>query len=298
MNLDLDTLRTLVVAFDFGGYGRAAERLGRTPSAISLQMKRLQQDVDAPLFRKDGRKLGLTEAGEIVLRYGRRMLELNDEMLDTVRGASLTGRVRLGFAQDFAETILPQVLARYSTHYPLVQIEVRIDRNTALVDAIEKGRLDLALALGHSDRPIAQKLGELPVVWIAGSEFVPRSEQSLPLVMIESPCLFRQRALNALDQAGIAWRIALVSPGLAGLWAAARAKLGVTARAQWGLSPGLLAHATLFDLPKLGSIPVTLHRTADRQPAAVDRLADIVSETVMQTIPGKNEIGTGQKRAN
>jgi len=85
-NLDLDTLRTLVTAYDLGGYGRAAERLGRTPSAVSLQMKRLQQDVGSILFRKDGRNLALTEIGEIVLRYGRRILELNDEMLDTARG--------------------------------------------------------------------------------------------------------------------------------------------------------------------------------------------------------------------
>src|SRR5271166_6395842 len=90
-NLDLDTLRTLVTAYDLGGYGRAAERLGRTPSAVSLQMKRLQQDVGSTLFRKDGRNLALTEIGEIVLRYGRRILELNDEMLDTARGASLAG---------------------------------------------------------------------------------------------------------------------------------------------------------------------------------------------------------------
>ena len=142
-NLDLDTLRTLVIAYDLGGYGRAAERLGRTPSAISLQMKRLQQDVGAILFRKDGRNLALTEIGEMVLRYGRRILELNDEMLDTVRGASLAGTVRLGFAQDFAETVLPQALSRFTELNPLMQIDARIDRNAALVNAIENGQREV-----------------------------------------------------------------------------------------------------------------------------------------------------------
>src|SRR4051812_17493879 len=103
-NLDLDTLRTLVLAHDLGSYGQAAERLGRTPSAISLQMKRLQQDVGATLFRKEGRSLALTEVGHLVLRYGRRILEINDEAVDTARGASLAGSVRIGFAQDFANT--------------------------------------------------------------------------------------------------------------------------------------------------------------------------------------------------
>ena len=285
-NLDLDTLRTLVTAYDLGGYGRAAERLGRTPSAVSLQMKRLQQDVGSILFRKDGRNLALTEIGEIVLRYGRRILELNDEMLDTARGASLVGTVRLGFAQDFAETVLPQALSRFTELYPLVQIDARIDRNAALVNAIENGQLDLALALGYTDRPTANKLGELPMVWIAGDKFIRRTEQALPLVVCEAPCLFWQRALEVLDQADIGWRIALISPSLAGLWAAARAGLGLTVRGKVGLPLNLVASATLFDLPKLGSIPVTLHRTSARKPAAVERLVEIVREIATRTFAG------------
>lgn len=137
--LDLDTLRTLVTANDLRGYGQAAERLGRTPSAISLQMKRLQSDVGVTLFRRHGRGLALTEAGEVVLRYARRMLELNDELLDDVRAAACAGSVALGCSQDFAETLLPEVLAEFATLYPRVSMELRIEGNAALVDAIERG---------------------------------------------------------------------------------------------------------------------------------------------------------------
>jgi DNA-binding transcriptional LysR family regulator len=158
-NLDLDTLRTLVVANDLGGYRQAAKRLSRTPSAISLQMKRLQEDIGATLFRKDGRGTALTEAGEIALRYGRRMLAFNDELLDTIRGASLAGSVKLGFSQDFAETVLPTVLSQFTKLYPLVLMEVRIEGNAALVEAVQKGELDMALAVGQEDRPTAQRLG-------------------------------------------------------------------------------------------------------------------------------------------
>jgi DNA-binding transcriptional LysR family regulator len=105
------------------GYGQAAARLRRTHSAIRLQMKRLQEDIGATLFRKDGRGLALTEACEIVLRYGRRMLALNDELLDTIRGAPLAGSVRLGFSQDFAETVLPPVLSQFTKLYPLVLVD-------------------------------------------------------------------------------------------------------------------------------------------------------------------------------
>ena len=284
-NLDLDTLRTLVVAFDLGGYGQAAARLGRTPSALSLQMKRLQQEVGATLFRKEGRNLALNEIGEVVLRYGRRMLELNDEMLDTARGASLAGAVRLGFAQDFAETVLPQVLSRFTKLYPIVQIEVRIDQNARLVRAIENDQLDLALALGYAERPSAHQIGQLPMVWIADHRFVRRTEQLLPLVLCEAPCSIRQRALQILDQAGIGWRIAVVSPSLAGLWAAASAGLGVTVRTEMGLPQNLIGSKALFDLPKVGAFSVTLHRKSERNPAAVERLDEIVREVVMGILP-------------
>ena len=127
-NLSLDSLRTLVITQDLGGFGRASERLGRTPSAISLQMKRLQEEVGVPLFRKQGRKTLLTEQGEIALRYARRVLELNDEMIDTLRGSSLAGVVRIGFAQDFTVNVLPLVIARFNALYPLVKLEVTVDR--------------------------------------------------------------------------------------------------------------------------------------------------------------------------
>jgi DNA-binding transcriptional LysR family regulator len=278
INLSLDTLRTFVVAYDLGGFGQAAERLGRTPSAISLQMKRLQEEVGDALLRKQGRRLVPTEAGEIVLGYARRMLELNDELLDTIRGAALEGSVRLGFSQDFAETILPEVLTRFTKLYPLVQIEVKIDGNAALVEAIESGQLDVVLAVGHEKKPTAMQVGELELVWIAGRGFSRREGQVLPLVMLGPLCTFRQRALAALGEAKIDSRIALVSPSLAGLWAAGVACLGITARTAMGLPAGLRAEKEMFGLPGLGTAVVTLHRRRDERSAVVDRLSEIIDE--------------------
>ena len=200
VNLDLDTLRTLVTANDLRGYGEAGARLGRTPSAVSLQMKRLQHDVGAPLFRKKGRGVALTEMGEIVLHYAKRMLALNDELLDTVRGASLSGSLRLGFSQDFADEILPAVLSRFSGLYPLVIIELRIDGNAALANAVEKGELDLALVVGHEHEASAEVVGSLDLVWIAGDTFMARDGQVLPLVVLGPKCAFRKEALRALKR--------------------------------------------------------------------------------------------------
>jgi DNA-binding transcriptional LysR family regulator len=291
-NLDLDTLRTLAMAADLGGYGQAAARLGRTPSAISLQMKRLQEDVGASLFRKEGRGVALTEAGEIVLRYGRRMLAMNDELLDTIRGASLAGNVRLGCSQDFAETVLPDVLSQFTKLYPLVQMEVRIEGNAALVEAVQKNQLDLALAVGQAEHPRAEILGELELVWIAGQEFTSRLDQPLPLVLLGPQCAFRREAIQRLDDAKLPWRIAAVSPSLAGLWATAIGGLGITARSSLGLPAKLVWDREMFDLPTLPAFPVTLHAQPEARSDGVQRLREIIRQStseVLQTKKGRDK---------
>ena len=288
-NLDLDTLRTLAVAADLGGYGQAAARLGRTPSAISLQMKRLQEDVGASLFRKEGRGVALTEAGEIVLRYGRRMLAMNDELLDTIRGASLAGNVRLGCSQDFAETVLPDVLSQFTKLYPLVQMEVRIEGNAALVEAVQKNQLDLALAVGQAEHPTAEILGELELVWIAGQEFTSRLDQPLPLVLLGPQCAYRREAIQRLDNAKLPWRIAAVSPSLAGLWATAIGGLGITARSSLGLPAKLVWDREMFDLPTLPAFPVTLHTQPDARSDGVERLREIIRQSTSEVLIAKKD---------
>ena len=174
------------------------------------------------------------------------------------------------------------MLSRFKGLYPLVQVELRIDRNAALVAGVESRQLDLAVGLGHVDKPTAQTLGELPLSWIAGRGFAPRADEPLPLVVFEAQCLFRQRAIQALDDAGRPWRIAAVSPSLAGLWGAAIAGLGVTVRGSLGLPQGLRAEPALFGLPPLGTVPVTLHMLRVRRPAIVERLAELVRDTGAQ----------------
>jgi DNA-binding transcriptional LysR family regulator len=232
--------------------------------------------------------IALTEAGEIVLRYARRMLSLNDELLDTIRGASLAGTLRLGFSQDFADTILPIVLAQFTSLYPLVQMEVRIEGNALLVEAVENGQLDLALAVGQQDRPTAQTIGTLDLVWIAGQDFTVRDDQPLPLVLLGPQCAFRKEAISRLDQANQPWRVAAVSPSTAGLWASAIGGLGITLRSSLGLPARLVWGKELFGLPSSGLFPVTLHLRSEAVSPPVERLRAIISEVVLQQLPRLN----------
>lgn len=282
-NLDLDTLRTFAVAHDLGGLAQAAEHLGRTPSAISLQMKRLQDDLGTSLFRKRGRGLALTEAGEVALTYARRILAMHDELQDTMQGAKLAGHIRIGCVQDFAP-ILPSVLSHFASLYPRMQIELFIEGNAALADAIEKGGIDLAIVIGHEDRATAQTMGQIDLVWIASSAFAPPQEQALPLAVLGPQCAFRKCAIQHLEATGIPYRIAANSPSLDGLWAALLGGLGVTARTALNLPEGLMSAGSLYGLPSLGQVSLTLHRSSHSDGVAVDRMAALLSQTLQLTL--------------
>jgi DNA-binding transcriptional LysR family regulator len=288
-NLSLDSLRTLVITQELGGFARASERLGRTPSAISLQMKRLQEEAGVPLFRKQGRNILLTEQGEIALRYARRLLELSDEMIDTLRGSSLSGVVRIGFAQDFTVNVLPSVIARFSALYPLVKLEVTVDVGQVLLQLVDSGDLDLALTLGGSQKKTAHLLSELPLHWIASPGFKDRAQQPLPLALFSPPCQCQTRGLEALESAGRPWRVAMTSPSLTGLWAAVSAGLGLTPRLQIGLP----ADVQIIDLglPPLGNMPIVLHRRRNLRAQNALRFAEITEELVATYL--RSHLGEG-----
>jgi DNA-binding transcriptional LysR family regulator len=284
MNLDLDTIRTFATIRDLGGYRQAAARIGRTPSAVSLQMKRLQEDVGGILFSRNGRKVELTEAGELVLHLGRQILALNDELLERIRGVSLGGTVRVGFSQDFAETVLSGVLARFGSLYPLIQIEVLIEPNASLADAVERDRLDLALVTGQENRSAAEVLGKIDLLWIARGDFKLQLNQKIPLVLLGPQCTFRERAIKVLEQEKIPWRLAAVSPSVTGIWAATKGKLGLTARSVLGLPPELAFGPNLLGLPSLGSLPITLHGRSDDACEPVQRLRSTIKQCVMNML--------------
>ncbi|MEX2742868.1 LysR substrate-binding domain-containing protein [Rhizobium mongolense] len=287
---DLDVLRTFAAGMELGNFAKAADRLGRSTSAVSAQLKKLEEQAGTPIFRKAGRGLALTEAGETMLAYARRLLELNDEAAVAVQSVELEGWVRLGLQEDFGENLLPDVLGRFARAHPKVRIEARVVRNAELLERVTTGKLDLALA--WSDATLTahcEKIGEVPMRWIGPAAGEPgwnaASGEPLPLASLEAPCLLRTAATNALDRANIAWRLAFVSPSLGGLWAATAAGLGVTIRTPIGLPAKVrpLKPAEL-GLPELPSLGLVLHRAeADPDPATA-RLASILLRAVGEAI--------------
>lgn len=287
VTFDLDDLRSFVTGIELGSFAKAAQRLGRSTSAVSAHLKKLELQVGAPILRKSGRGMVITEAGETLLGYARRLLELNDEAVTAVRCLDLQGRVRLGLQEDFGETFLPQVLGSFTRAHPRVQIEARIARNAELIDWVIKGQLDLSLTWdGGINTAFQQDLGQRMMQWIASPAFDlaqwQASGDALPLVVLDAPCLMRNAATTALDRAGIPWRIAFTSRSLSGVWAALSAGLGVTVRTDVGLPTGL-SHLAPGLLPALKPIGVVLHRAEERPQDAVQRLAQIVVERLSIT---------------
>ncbi|MDF3832845.1 LysR substrate-binding domain-containing protein [Cupriavidus basilensis] len=289
VNFDLDVLRSFVVGMDLGSYARAADRLGRSTSAVSAQLKKLEEQAGTAIFRKAGRGLALTEAGETMLAYARQLLDLNDEAASAVHGVALEGWVRFGLQQDFGEALLPEVLGRFARAHPKVKIEARVARNAELLDSVAAGRLDLALAWDDGvGMPYVERVAELPMRWIgpATARAPWQGEGPLPLVAFEAPCRFRSAGTAALDRAGIAWRVAFSSASLGGLWAGAAAGLGLTVRTAMGLPPSVRAwEEGEAGLPELPSLALALYRKDAELEAPAARLAGIIGEAVRAALP-------------
>ena len=161
-----------------------------------------------------------------------------------------------------------------------MQIELLVDGNAHLVDAIRKSDLDLAAVIGHEQERGASIIGQLDMLWIAASTFAPPDQQPVPLAVLGPQCPFRRAALQHLEAANISYRIAANSPSLDGLWAALLGGLGVTARTALNIPAGLASAQTLYNLPRLGSLPVTLQRNSATRDAVTDRMAALLSQAL------------------
>jgi DNA-binding transcriptional LysR family regulator len=281
IDFDLDVLRGFVTGVELGSFARAADRLGRSTSAVSAQLKKLEEQAGAPVLRKSGRGLALTPTGEMLLAYARRLLELNDEAAAAVRGVDLEGWVRIGLQEDFGENLLTRILGDFARAHPRVRIETRVARNAELLELVRTGKLDLALAWDSGERsPHCELLAQLHMSWIgAAADKMPclMPGEPVPLAVFEAPCLMRSAATAALDRANIPWRIAFTSSSLSGIWAAVGAGLGVTVRTRAGLPESL---RIIDGLPALPNVGLVLHR-AEAEPAqVVQRLAEIVSASL------------------
>ncbi|HCA5285665.1 TPA: LysR family transcriptional regulator [Acinetobacter nosocomialis] len=234
-NLDLDALRAFVKGIELGSYQLAAQHLCRSPAAISAQLKKLEQQTGCQLLRKQGRLLELTPSGELLLSHAKNMLAINDTVLLKLHRTQASGVIRFGLQEDFAEGTLQQLIAQFMLQHPNVQFQIQVDRNQNLIEKVQKQELDLALIWQQT--PVIENFYELKSVetkWLfcahAHIQQIIEDKASIPLVVLQQPCMLRHMAIEALEQAGLAWHIAYECNSVQALWPAVRAGIGISLR--------------------------------------------------------------------
>ncbi|NEW89440.1 LysR family transcriptional regulator [Rhodopseudomonas sp. WA056] len=267
-NLDLDLARTFVAIAAMGNFTRAAQSLRLQQSTVSLQMQRLEDALGHSLMQRSPQGVRLTAEGEIFLGYARRMLELNDEVVARVLEPQMRGVVRLGTPEDFATRHLPDVLARFAHAYPAVALEVTCDLTLHLIDKFGKGAFDLALVKRErTGNGGGIRVWREPLVWVTVDRRAIDTGRPLPLVVSPTPCVYRKRAVDALDRARRPWRIAYTCGSLAGSLAAVKAGLGVTVLPK-DMVPADLDTIDGAPLPDLKDTEIALLHAPDLSPPA------------------------------
>jgi len=253
MGIDFDTalLRSFIVAARTGSISRAAQALGRTQPALSQKLRRLEDLVGRPLFDRTTSGVALTQAGEAFLPYAERVLSLAGEALaDMDRAGRLSGRCGVGLMEDLVSTSLPQELITFSHRHPDVTLELITGGGSTMLEALEAGRIQLALCGNLHMRGAARWTWRQPLIW-AAREDADWSDGPLPLVLFSQPCPRRATIFEALERAGRPWRIAFEGTTLPAVQAAVQAGLGVSALMRANLTPGVIALDSLPDLADL-----------------------------------------------
>ncbi|NLH81566.1 MAG: LysR family transcriptional regulator [Phyllobacteriaceae bacterium] len=264
--LDLDQLKTFVAIAETGSFTRAADRVAKTQSAVSMQMRRLEDRIGKPIFARDGRGSRLSEDGERLLVHARRLLRLNDETLAVFREAELSGRVRLGTPDDYADRFLPEILARFAASNPRAEVTVVCAPTPNLVEAITAGELDVAIITHVREKGPAEIIRREPLLWVGSQRHAAHELDPLPVALGRPTCDWRRAALEGLEAAGRRHRLLYVSWNSTAVGAAVLAGLAVSVLPESALRPGMRVLGEREGLPRLPMVEIGLVRS--REPAS------------------------------
>lgn len=272
--LDLDQLRTFVAIAESGSFTRAADVVHKTQSAVSMQMRRLEERIGKPIFTRDGRMSKLSEDGERLLGYARRMVRLSDETIAAFDETELTGSVRLGTPDDYADRFLPEILARFARSNPRVEVSVFCEPSLTLMEMARTADIDLAIvtACGEMETEV---LRQEPLLWVTSSAHRIEEEEVLPLALSKPPCIWRSAGLDSLAAIGRKYRVLYTSGNSTAISAAVLAGLAVTVVAESALRPGMRVLSEAEGFPRLPSCEIGIVRSWNRPTSAlVDKLAE------------------------
>ena len=275
---DLELLRSFVSVVEAGGFTRAGERVHRTQSTVSQQIKRLEDDVGQPLLNRNGKDVTPTEAGERLLSYARRLLTLAEEARDVLARPDSQGAIRLGIPEDFAAYRLAKLLGAFSRSHPGLRLDVRADQSTYLRRDLERGELDLALLKRDASEKGGIAAWPERVHWVTSkSHPIDPDIRSVPLIGFPAGCLYRSRAIHALESNGRAWHMAYTSSSLAGIQAAVAAGMGLSILSEMAIQADHRVLTAKDGFAPIDKTEVALVASPDASPATL-RLANRLAE--------------------
>src|SRR4051794_31831383 len=278
--LDIDQLRTFVAIADMGSFTKAADVVHKTQSAVSMQMKRLEERVGRPVFERDGRASRLTEDGERLLDYARRIVRLNAECVASFNEADLTGRVRLGLPDDYAECYLPEILARFSRSNPRAEVTVVCEPTPNLLDRVQHGDLDLAI-ITHVDRRGPSEIVRVEqLLWVTSARHAIHEETPVPLALGRPSCDWRQSATAALEGIGRPFRGLFVSWHSTAVGAGGTAGLAVSVLPESAIRSGMPIIGPSEGFPALPSCKIGLVRGRGEENSLADALASQIRQSL------------------
>lgn len=228
----LSHLRTLLAISDAGSFEAAALRIGRTQSAVTQQMQKLEALTGAQLFRQTGRRRELTGAGQTLVSYAREILSMSRYAMTALAQADEQGVVRIGAPQEIAEQLLPGILTDFTQAWPSVRTIIHVGRSPDLMTMLQEGRLDMTLSTRRAEALEGQLVASIPARWLAAPGFRWDRHMPVPLILADEPSMFRQIALAALDVHGLSYIERITSPSLAGVRLSVAAGIGITARTE------------------------------------------------------------------
>lgn len=278
--LDLDQLQTFIAIADFGSFTRAAGEVHRTQSAVSMQMRRLEDRLGKALFEKEGRTNRLTEEGERLLTYARRLIRLNRETLAAFDDASLEGQIRIGTPDDYADRFLPEIVARFARSNPRVELSVICEPTVNLIDQIRRGQLDIAIVTHSNDKSPSEVVRREPLLWVSSSNHSVHTEEVLPLAVGRSTCMWRRTACDMLDQMGRDYRILFTSWSATVIIAAVLSGQAISVLPECALRPGMRILGEAEGFGPLPDVRIGILRGSSNQPAVIDALARHISDSL------------------
>lgn len=274
--LDLSLLRSFVAVIESGSLQIAAARVGRSQSAVSMQIKRLEDDLGRLLFLRDGRSLRANAAGQEFLIYARRLLRLSDEAVASMKNPDTAGAVRIGLPEDYAAYLLAPALARFAQEFPLAEVALTFDNSPNLLRKLASGKIDLAIVTREPDQSFAVLRHER-FVWAASPEHGAWLRDPLPVALFEAGDIGRRFAVEALQDSGKAYRVVSSSHSLLGLITVAKAGLAVVSVTQCCVPPELAILGEAEGLPALPTLQLSLVTAAGEPSRLAAYLAAMLS---------------------